>query len=173
MSWLSSQYNHRAELLCKTVPFAQPLLRAEQLFGGVPKLWSCSSSEKTISFGMGVFLRDDCSSYNRDSSALKCIRIYTCRHPQAAQRRQNLLKECKWHSAGCHWKPCLSCLCWKSTVLWGRRTYSWSKDKEHLSRFSHSCGFEKQTVFRYIFIYILLCWQWLQKQNAKPIKLPP
>lgn len=124
MSWLSSQYNHRAELLCKTVPFAQPLLRAEQLFGGVPKLWSCSSSEKTISFRMGVFFRDDCSSYNRDSSALKCIHIYTCRHPQAAQRRQNLLKECKWHSAGCHWKPCLSCLCWKSTVLWGRRTYS-------------------------------------------------
>lgn len=47
------------------------------------------------------------------------------------------------------------------------------KDKEHLSRFSHSCGFEKQTVFRYILIYILLCWRWLQKQNAKPIKLPP
>lgn len=31
-----------------------------------------------------------------------------------------------------------------------------SKDKEHLSRFSHSCGFEKQTGFIYIQIQIYL-----------------
>lgn len=160
---------HRAEALCKLVPFPQPLLRVEQLLGGVTKLWSCSSSEKTFSFGMDVFLRDDCLSYNRDSSALKYTHICMCRHPQAAQRRQNLLKECKWRSAGCHWKPCLSCLCWKSMVLWGSRTYSQREDKEHLSIFSHSCGFENRQA---LYTCLLLCWRWLQKQNAKSIKLP-
>lgn len=150
MSWSSFWHKHKADLLCEVVSFPEPLFK--------------ENSSSTVSPTSGLFLhQEDSLFWNGLFSSemtvqaiieiFELLNIYADTHKQCGE--YSLLEECKWHFPGCYCKLCLSCLCWKSTVLLGSRTYLGSKE-EHLSRFSHSCGLEKNQTRIYIYIYLVL-----------------
>lgn len=152
MSWSRSWHKHKADLLRRWC-LSQSHFSKENSFS-MPSPTSALflHLRRHSILERLVFLRHDCSSYNRDFWALK----YICRHPQAVWRMQILLEECKWCFAGCHWKLRLSHLCWKSRVLLGSRTDLGGKDKEHLSRASLSWAWKNRQAYIQIKIYIAL-----------------
>lgn len=150
MSWSRSWHKHKADLLWRWCHFQSCFPKENSFSTASPTSALFLHLRRLSILEWLVFLRHDCSSYNRDFWALK----YICRHPQAVWRMQILLEECKWHFAGCHWTLCLSCLCWKSTASLGSRTWG-AKTKSISADPLTPVGLKKQTSL-YIKISIAL-----------------